>query len=313
MPPRDLVAEIRAASTPAPASLRERVRLLEAPPARRRWRPSQRVLVVALPVAAAAAAAVVAVVLARPASHPAERVQILARPATPGAARTAPAQAPQAKAFGVPISPGRLQKVTATLSLTVRSQSALSAATRRAVATATSLGGHVESLGVSDGRARAVLAIPRTRVQAALTRLGRLGTIAGEHFAVQDLSGGVAATDRTIARLQRELKALRAQPSTPATQRRIAALTAQVQKLQRREAATRRASHFATVTLTLATPHAAAAAAHRHGPLHGLVVALRWTGIGLVYALAFGVPLALVWLAVRRLRRRREDALLGVG
>lgn len=312
MSPRDLVAEIRAASTPVPASLREHVRLLEPPPARRRRWPSQRALVVALPVAAAAAAAAVAVVLTRPAHHPAARPEILARPSVAGAASDAAVPARRAKSFGVPVSPGRLQKVTATLSLSVRSQAALSQATRRAVATAASLGGHVDSIAVSEGRARVVLAIPRTHVQAAIARLGRLGTIAGEHFAVQDLSGGVAATDRTIARLQRELKALRAQPSTAATQRRIAALTAQVQRLQRKEAATRRTSHFATVTLALATPHAAVAPAH-HGPLHGLVVALRWTGIGLVYALVFGLPLAALWLAARRLRRRREDALLGVG
>jgi hypothetical protein len=313
MPPRDLVAEIRAASTPAPASLRAHVRLLEPPPARRRWWPSPRALVVALPVATAAAAAVVAIVVTRPASHSAQP-RVLARPSVAGAARSgaAIAPAPQAKAFGIPVSPKRLQKVSATLSLTVRSQSALSDATRRAVAAATSLGGHAESVTVGEGRARVVLAIPRSHVQTAMARLGRLGTIAGEHFAVQDLSSGVAATDRTIARLQRELKALRARPATAKTRRRIAALTAQVQKLQRREAATRRTSHFATVTVALATPHAAAARTH-HGPLHGLVVALRWTGIGLVYALVFGVPLALLWLAVRWLRRRREDALLGVG
>jgi hypothetical protein len=311
MSPRDLVAEIRAASTPVPASLREHVRLLEPPPTRRRRWPSPRALVVALPVAAAAAAAAVAVVVTRPAHHRAQP-EILARPSVAGAASDAAVPAPRAKAFGVPVSPGRLQKVTATLSLSVRSQAALSDATRRAVATAASLGGHVDSIAVSDGRARVVLAIPRIHVQTAITRLGRLGTIAGEHFAVQDLSSRAAAADRTIARLQRELKALRAEPSTPATQRRIAGLTAQVQRLQRAQATTRRTSHFATVTLALAVPHAAVAAVH-HGPLHELVVALRWTGIGLVYALVFGLPLGALWLAARWLRRRRENALLGVG
>jgi hypothetical protein len=41
---------------------------------------------------------------------------------------------------------------------------------------------------------------------------------------------------------------------------------------------------------------------------------LTWLGIGAVYALAIGTPLVvlalLVWLAVRVIRRRREDALL---
>jgi len=51
-----------------------------------------------------------------------------------------------------------------------------------------------------------------------------------------------------------------------------------------------------------------------HGPLHGVVVALTWLGIGAVYALAIGTPIAvlalLVWFAARIIRRRREDALL---
>jgi hypothetical protein len=52
------------------------------------------------------------------------------------------------------------------------------------------------------------------------------------------------------------------------------------------------------------------------GPLHGLGVAFRWIGIGAVYALALGGPVALllvlVWLGVRVVRRRRENALLEI-
>ena len=51
-----------------------------------------------------------------------------------------------------------------------------------------------------------------------------------------------------------------------------------------------------------------------HGPLHGLVVALRWIGIAAIYVLALGAPALLLvglgWLAVRTIRRRRENALL---
>ena len=96
-------------------------------------------------------------------------------------------------------------------------------------------------------------------------------------------------------------------------QRRILQLVAQIQKLQRTEAATLRTARYATVDLTLTTPQPAPAK-HHHGPLHGLGVAFRWIGIGAVYALAIGVPLvllaALAWLAARTIRRRREDALL---
>jgi hypothetical protein len=55
---------------------------------------------------------------------------------------------------------------------------------------------------------------------------------------------------------------------------------------------------------------------HEHGPLHGVGVALKWLGVGAVYALAIGAPVALllglVWLAVRTVRRRRENALLEI-
>ena len=64
----------------------------------------------------------------------------------------------------------------------------------------------------------------------------------------------------------------------------------------------------------VATAALAAPLHHRHGPLHGLGVAAYWTGIGAVYALAFGLPLlalaALLYVAGRAVRRRRVDALL---
>jgi len=43
---------------------------------------------------------------------------------------------------------------------------------------------------------------------------------------------------------------------------------------------------------------------------------LTWLGIGAVYALAVGAPVAvlltLLWLAVRTVRKRRENALLEI-
>ena len=141
----------------------------------------------------------------------------------------------------------------------------------------------------------------------------RSGTITGEQVDVQDLQTGLNTTDRTIARLQRQLKSLRAQPASAANDARIAALVTRIQKLQRAEAATIRAARYATVHLQMTTP-AVTHAAPSHSRLHGIVVALTWLGIGLAYALAIGVPLlvlcGLAWLALRTLRRRREDELL---
>jgi len=107
---------------------------------------------------------------------------------------------------------------------------------------------------------------------------------------------------------------LRAQTQTTTTTKRIAAVEAQIARLQRDEAATRRTAHYATVQVHLTSARAVVPHRQGHGPLHGVVVALTWLGIGAVYALAIGTPLVvlalLVWLTVRVIRRRREDALL---
>ena len=96
--------------------------------------------------------------------------------------------------------------------------------------------------------------------------------------------------DRRIARLQRQLATLRAEPQTPERDRAIAAITSQVERLQRAEAATVRSAQLATVRLHVATPPVAQPANHGHGPLHGLASAAYWTAIGGVYALALRDP-----------------------
>jgi hypothetical protein len=310
MSQRDLVAELRAARVEAPPEVRERVRLVAAaapaPPRRLTWR---RGLVLALPVAAAVAAAIVV-------TRPSHQEQTLApqveRKAAPGGALVHGAAAGTARAMSVPSSPNRVQVVGTTLSLRTRD---VSDGVKRAVGIASSLGGypvsvHAETQGKA-ATADLTLKVPRVHVQEAMNRLAQLGTIVAENVDVQDESAGLNATDRQIARLQRQLAELRA-AKAPAS--RIAPLVARIQALQRSEAATRRAAHYATIQLHLETPAAAAPAHHRHGPLHGVGVALRWVGIGAVYALAVGGPfvvlLALVWLAARLVRRRREEALL---
>src|SRR5262249_5453650 len=133
---------------------------------------------------------------------------------------------------------------------------------------------------------------------------------------VLDKQASLNATDRLIARLQKQLASLRAVTvQTDATKTQIAQLTARIEGLQRGEASTRRTAHYATIHLSL-TPALAYVPPkqHTHGPLHGVVVALTWLGIGAVYALAVGLPvlivLLLLWLAVGTVRRRRVDALL---
>jgi hypothetical protein len=184
---------------------------------------------------------------------------------------------------------------------------------------ASSLGGYAVSVNASTtgthANADLTLKVPRSDVAEAVSRLSALGTIVGEQVEVQDVQGGLNATDRLIARLQRQLADLRAQsPQTNVVKRQIAAVTAHIEALQRQEAATQRATRYATIHLQLATKPAVAPKHRGHGPLHGLGVAFRWIGIGAVYALALGGPLVLLillaWLAARFIRRRREDALL---
>lgn len=299
MSQRDVLVELRTARVSAPPELRERVRLIaaadSAPPRKLvTWRRSAVLLV---PVAAAIAAAVV---LTRP-SHQ--------NPVVHGAAlqiQTAPAP----KEFALPTTPKRVQRYTATLSLRVHDQTALSNSVKQALRITTSLGGYASSTHVSTGSAQLALKVPRTNVVLAYVRLARLGTIIGERFDIVDQQAAVNANLRTMARLQRELKALRAQPQTAAVKRQIAQLTARIESLQRANANTIRTDRYATISLNISTPSKAAPTHHGHGPLHWIGIGFEWIGIGLLYALAFGVPLVLVWLFARSVRRRRIDSLL---
>jgi hypothetical protein len=322
MSQRDLVAELRAARIQVPSEVRERVRAIAAeagaPSRPRRFR-SRRSLVLLFPVAAAL---VGAVVLTRHGGSEndrlAQRGAIATVPFRAESAPSAAVPAPSAKAFAPAPSSTRVQRYGATIGLQVASPNAVSNAVKRALAITAALGGHPTSVHASSadkaGAADLVLRIPRRHVQEAVTRLSQLGTITSEQVDVQDLQAGLDATSRRIARLQRQLATLRAEPQTPERDRAIATITAQVERLQRGQAATIRAAQLATVRLHVATPPAVQPAHHGHGPLHGIGTAAYWTAIGGAYALAFGIPLIalalLVWLIVRTVRRRRVDALL---
>jgi hypothetical protein len=317
MSQRDLAAELRASRITAPDEVRERVRLIAVagtpPPRRFTWR---RALVVALPVAAAVAASIV---FTQP-DHQ-EQQRVAHGEVAPATVTALQAQTDAGAAKLAPITPapppGRVVNYDAALSLRVPTSNDVSTAVKRALRIASSLGGYPTSVHAAtkakSGTADLTLKIPRGHVQEAVTRLSALGTITAEQVDLQDLQAGITATNREIARLQRALAKLRAQPATPATERKIAALTARIASLQRGTADTRRTAHYATVSLHLATPATAAHETH-HGPLHGLAVAARWIGIGAVYVLALGLPALLLvglgWFAVRTIRRRRENELL---
>jgi hypothetical protein len=329
----DLVAQLREARPVASAELRDRVRLIAAaasetrPPRRFFPRPGRRrALLVLVPIALAACLA--AVVLPRGSERelgspdkayraaPSNELSTLSpTPADSSAKASSGALAPTAP----PTSPARAQRYSATLTLRLPTANAVSRATNSALHVVSSLGGYATTVRVDaareDASAYLVVKVPRNRVQEAVRRLGALGTIVGENVSIQDLQAGVDTTSRTILRLQGKVNALRAQPQTQEITARIASLTKQLEKLRLKRAATLRAAHYATVELRLATPPEAAPRQQNDGPLHGLVVAFRWIGIGAVYALALGMPfgllVALGWFLGRGWRRRREERLLG--
>jgi len=212
---RDLAAELRASRVTAPDEVREHVRLIAAaetaPPRKFTWR---RALVVTLPVAAAIAAAIVftrpdhqqrvvhGVVVTTP-DRALDKLDKLGAPARTPALQAqvgaAGSTAGEPKAFA-PVPPrGRVVQYDAALSLRVASPTAVSAAVKRALRIATSLGGFPISVHAStqakSGTADLTLKIPRQHVQEAVARLSALGTITGEQVDLQDLQAGINATN----------------------------------------------------------------------------------------------------------------------
>jgi uncharacterized protein DUF4349 len=314
----DLARTLRSARPVAPPELRERVRLVaaQASPPRRQPVTWRRALVVVVVVGAAVAAGVIAT---RP-SHRAIQLGAVVQPAHRKAAVPFGAASSADKLGTVAPAPSatRTQRYTASLELRVPTAAAVSSATRQAIAIANSLGGYQAYVNLDasgkTGYAEIRLRIPKVHVQEAVRRLSALGRVVGEHVQIQDLQAGVDATDRLIAGLQQQLAGLRTQPQTALVQREIAALTTQIVHLQRGRSATVRTSRYATVEVSLSVPPVTPPKPHHPGPLHGLGTAFRWIGIGAVYGLAVGAPFlalsAAIWLAVRALRRRREDSLL---
>jgi hypothetical protein len=283
MSQRDVLAELRTARVEAPAGLRARVRLTaaQAPEPRRSRR---RFAFVLVPVVGAAIAA--GVFFSTRAAHH--------QPVVHGAVDLAPLSRSANGAATAPAPSGkRLQNYSASLDVQVAN---VPAAVARALHVVGGLGGFPTSVHIStakkQGHADLLLRVPHSKVQTAIGRLGGLGTVLGELVDIQVAQAGVNATDRTIARLERELR-------HATTKQQAAELTARIRALQRARASTVRAAHLATVQLALSTPPVQAKARHHH---HYLRDALPWLG---------GAAAALILLlALRGLGRVREERLL---
>lgn len=333
-----LLDQIRSSKPVAPESLRARVRSFPAAAPRRRTFPLlSGVTPHRLALAAPALLAVVLLaagalsvlprdeadrqVSAGASGSVTNQAELKAREAAPPAGQTL-----GSADSAIAPAPGRLQRVDAEMRLRVEGLEELSAATKRAMRIAQSLGGYVASVQYDApaegvGGANLVLRVPTPRIQSAITQLSALGTILGQRIGIEDLQGSandltdqIVDAQRRIAQLRRRLASTTLGDEERAVlQARLAEAQRQLTDLRGALRSTRAEGALATVQVSLTTEQIAPAAKD-DGPLDQLRDILSWEGLALLYVLVIAGPLVLlgliVWLALRFSRRRRETRLL---
>jgi Domain of unknown function (DUF4349) len=333
----------------APTELRGRV--LERAAAAEAPRPRRRGLRIALAVGLVVVAAVAAISLTSGGSGSKKSASLSpsleARPSqqrakTPQRAKTRVAGGRHAPVFGaydrstalgqveLPITPGRLTEVHASLRLRVRNVDGLSKATARAMRITRSLGGFVQSVDYGtpsggNGDAYLTVRIPVGNVQKAVTRFTALGSILSQHLSIRDLQNQANAEELRILQLRQlaaQLRAKLAGSLTPeervAVQARLDAVRGLLRAKTGQHAGTLRQGRLSTFELELTT-RKGAAAAPAHPSRIGRAVrhaysALSKTIAGLLYVLIVLSPLlvlaAVVLWGARYRRRRVEQRLL---
>ena len=318
----------------APAELRGRV--LELGAVDDTPRPRRRALRLALVLALVVVAAVAAISLTS--SGPRSGKTTL-RGEADSASRAAPALPPHraklaplakpstfGRQVGLPISPGRLTEVHASLRLRVSSVDRLSKATARAMRITRGLGGFVQSVDYGtpsggNGDAYLTVRIPVGKVQQAVTRFTALGSILSQHLSIRDLQNQANAEVLRILQLRQLAAQLRAKLQgslTPeervAVQARLDAVRGLLRAKRGQHAGTLRQGRLSTFELELTTRKGAAAAPSHPGRIgraaRHAFSALSKTIAGALYALIVLSPLLLLAAAVlwgARYRRRRVE------
>jgi len=331
----DLIHELRAARPAAPADLRARVReIAAAETARTPWPrlrlPGRRVALVALPAAAALALASAGVLgLARSDGDvTALRGELAETDATN--AEVAPAPAPSdpgrtsAQDSAIGPTPGRAERVTATLTVEVPDSDAVSRAAQEALAVTRSLGGHVVSASVStgdEGSASLTVRVPVTKVQEAIVRFSALGKITSQLVTIDDLQESLDALERRQRSVRAQIALIAArlesEPLDAETRARLESrlknLRTDLLVLRRNIAGTRAEARMATIQLTVLTPGALGVVpvpSRLDRTLDEALNALVWEGVIALAIAIVAAPFALLALAVwlgRSLYRRREE------
>src|SRR5262249_7559604 len=344
----ELVRELRALPSGAPASVRERVRALGEPEPRRvfpqlTWRRAALVLVPACLVAVVAAAAVHGL-LSSSASK--QRAGSFAKSSpeaqhaeTGGWVKGAPAfdQARQHPTTLTPLvpspNPGRYQNYQADLRVRVKDLDTLSDKTARAMQITQQLGGFVASVSQSTtsgqpGESDLVLRVPVGRVTDAMVQLAALGTVVEQHVSIVDLQRVVEKQRQQIRALQLQIARINAalqQPGLSADERlRLQFLLDDARRdlanATGRNKATLREAALSRIALSLTTEKPIVPAKKHRSSFFGRAVSSAVDFLGgaaavTVAALIILSPLlvlaVLIWLGVRTFRRREAQRLLG--
>ena len=335
----ELVRELRALPTAAPATVRARVHALGEPtPARGLPRiPWRRSLLVLAPacVLALVSAAVVHGVLSTSRPHR----EVFSTAAVDGAARSNPELSHGAKVFApnslrsrlAAPTAGRRQDYEASMTLRVDDLDALTDQTNEAMRVVRSYGGYVASVQQSTsagkpGEADLVLRVPVGRVEAAMVQLSELGTVLARQVSIVDLEQALRQQRARIVRLQlfvarasEQLKADLPADVRLRLQLQLQAAREELARATRANKATLDEAAFSHISLTLTTQKAATPIAKGGAGRFGRVLhdAGSFLAAGAAVALFLLIvlsPLVLVLvvsvLGLRAYRRREERDLL---
>ena len=295
--------------------------------------PVRRVSLVAFPAAAALAIAVAGVAgLARSdAESPqafglqSDETAKASRQKTASARRRSRLRRLWASAPPTPSRPtsGRVQQVSATLTVEVDDSDGVSNASQEALDLTRRLGGHVVSASVTTGDqagAELTVRVPVAKAQEAVAGLSALGTIVSQQVRFDDLQEPIDAYERRQRSLRNQIAVVQARldGSLDAETRarledRLKNLRADLRGARRSESGLRAQGRMATIALSVVTSETqggAAPASRLERTLDESLNVLVWEGVIVLAIAIVAAPFALVFLAAwlgRRLYRRREE------
>jgi Domain of unknown function (DUF4349) len=249
------------------------------------------------------------------------------RPAN-GAAKAPAAVAIAPQAGNAASTPGRVQQLAASLSLTAAPTDVQQTADRVA-RLAVSDGGfvqnsHVQVQQAGTSEANLTLKLPSAKLDAALASLGQLAPVRAESQSLQDITDAYDAARRRLADVTAERGALLRALSAATTQGQIDSLreqlaqssTAIAQARSALQAVSQRASTAEVEVTVVGDAHAGSEGLTIHRGLHDAGRVVVVTVVVLLVAVSILVPLALLLVAFaagrRAWRRYERERVLGV-